>query len=159
VLADSKAAHGLEQQIIEALVECLSARPVEEETRTAARHREILARFEDLLGSDALLGFADICAALGASERTLRECCKKHLGMAPNRYRHLRRMQQVHHAFQSETPGTLTVSEVARRCGFRDLGRFAINYRAVYGELPSATLRRRDGTVALTLGRSRIKLS
>ena len=136
VLADAEAAHGLEQQIIEALVECLTAGPVEEETRTAARHRAILAQFEDLLQSEPLLGIADICAALGVSERTLRECCNKHLGMAPNRYRRLRGMQLVHRALRSGSPVASSVTAVARRHGFRDLGRFAANYRALLGELP-----------------------
>ena len=161
VLADSEAAHGLEQQIIEALVECLTAGPVEEETRTAARHRAILARFEDLLQSEPLLGIADICAALGVSERTLRECCNKHLGMAPNRYRRLRGMQLVHRALRSGSPVASSVTAVARRYGFRDLGRFAANYQALLGELPSVTLRRGShrGVTALTLGPPRIKLS
>jgi AraC-like DNA-binding protein len=123
-----RAAHGLEQQLIGALLECVSAGPAGEETPSARRHRGISARFEDLLESEPRLGIAEICAALGASERTLRECCNKHLGMASNRYRHLRRMQQVNYALRSETPDTLRVSEVARRCGFRDLGR---SYRRI----------------------------
>ena len=160
-LNDPQAAHGLEQQIIEALVECLTAGPVEEETRTAARHRAILAQFEDLLQSEPLLGIADICAALGVSERTLRECCNKHLGMAPNRYRRLRGMQLVHRALRSGSPVASSVTAVARRYGFRDLGRFAANYQALLGELPSVTLRRGShrGVTALTLGPPRIKLS
>jgi len=144
VLADSEAAHGLEQQLIDALIECLSAGPIEEKTQAACRHQTILARFENLLEPGPILSIADICAALGVSERTLRECCNKHLGMAPSRYRRLRRMQQVHRALRSETPVALNVSEIARRHGIHDLGRFAATYRAIYGEFPSATLRRRD---------------
>ena len=161
VLADSEAAHGLEQQIIEALVECLTAGPIEEETRTAAQQRAMLAQFEDLLQSEPLLGIADICAALGASERTLRECCNKHLGMAPNRYRRVRGMQLVHRALRSGSPVVSSVTAVAWRYGFRDLGGFAANYRALLGELPSVTLRRGShrGVTALTLGPPRIKLS
>jgi AraC-like DNA-binding protein len=40
---------------------------------------------------------------------------------------------------------TATVSEIARRSGFRDLGRFAANYRGAFGELPSVTLQRGSG--------------
>ena len=138
-LTDPQAAHGLEQQLLHALIECLSNGP-DEETATARRHRDILARFEDLIVAQPFLPMADTCAALGVSERLLRECCRKHLGMGPSSYRRLRAMQLVHRALLSGTPDTASVSEVARRHGFRGLGRLAANYRALYGELPSATL-------------------
>lgn len=140
-LTDVQAAHGLEQQLLHALIECLPE-VGQEETLTSRRHRDILARFEDLLVAEPVLRMADMCAALGVSERTLRECCKKQLGMGPSSYRHLRGMQQVHRALRSGTLATASVSGVAGRYGFRDLGRLAANYRALYGELPSATLRR-----------------
>jgi hypothetical protein len=82
VLADAEAAYGLEQQVIDALVTCLSAGPVKEVTRAAPRHQSILARFEELQESEPLRHIADICAALGVSERMLSECCNKHLGMS-----------------------------------------------------------------------------
>jgi AraC-like DNA-binding protein len=141
-LTDPQAAHGLEQQLLHALIECLSNKP-EEETATARRHRDILARFEDLLVAERFLRMADICAALGVSERLLRECCRQHLGMGPSSYRRLRAMQLVHRALLSGTMAS--VSEVARRHGFRGIGRLAANYRARYGELPSATLRKGSG--------------
>jgi AraC-like DNA-binding protein len=158
-LIDFEAAHGLEQQLIHVLVECLSAGSVEEETPAARRHRGIPARFEDLLQAEPFPQISEICAALGFSQRMLRESCKKHLGIGPSRYRHLRRMQQVHRALRKENPGTESVSELAERYAIRDLGRFAGEYRALYGELPSATLRRRHGAAELSLGRPRVKFS
>jgi AraC-like DNA-binding protein len=159
-LIDIEAAHGLEQQLIHALVECLSAGPVEEETPATRRHRDIPARFEDLLQAEPFPQITEICAALGVSERMLRECCKKHLGMGPSRYRRLRRMQRVHSVLRSRDPPAASVVAVARRYGIRDLGRFAGDYRAMYGELPSATLQRglRPGP-ELALGRRRVKFS
>jgi AraC-like DNA-binding protein len=139
---DAEAAHGLEQQLIHTLMECLSTGKVHEETRAAARHQDILARFEDLLEAGCVPRMADICAAVSVSERLLRQCCKQHLGIGPSRYINLRRMQQVRRILRNENPSTASVSEVAKRYGFRDPGRFATNYRALYGELPSATLRR-----------------
>src|SRR6516162_7513417 len=52
LLADNEAAHGLEQQMIHALVESLSTKPVFEDTEAAIRYRGILARFEDLLEAE-----------------------------------------------------------------------------------------------------------
>ncbi len=153
-LTDAEAAHGLEQQLIDALIQCLSAGPAAQETLAGRRHRCILARFEDLLRADASHSMAEMCAELGISERLLRACCREYLQIGPNRYVRLQRMQQVHRALRSGTPGPANVSEVARRYGFRDPGRFATNYRAVYGELPSATLRRSlRGITALSLHR------
>jgi hypothetical protein len=42
----------------------------------------------------------------------------------------------------SDFAHALIEGEVARRYGFSEIGRFAIRYRAFFGETPSATLRR-----------------
>lgn len=154
-LADVEAVHGLEQQLIHALIECLSAGPNDMETLAAVRHREILARLEDLLQAERFSRITENRAALGVSERTLRICCEEQLGMGPTEYIRRGRMQLVHHALRKGNPDAASISAVARRYGFHNLGRFAANYRALFGELPSATLRRGSGrTMArLTLHR------
>jgi AraC-like DNA-binding protein len=156
LLADGEAAHGLEQQLINALVDCLSAGPLDEDV-SAHRHRDILAQFEDLLEMQPFLRVAEICAAVGVSDRMLRSCCEEQLGVSPSSYLRLRRMQQVHRALRSGNPDMVSVAEVARRYGMRHLGRFAASYRALYGELPSDTLRQRRGLAELRLGRPRVK--
>jgi AraC-like DNA-binding protein len=160
-ITDVQSAHGLEQQLLDALIECLSQRGEEEETQAARHHRGILARFEDLLVAEPPLLIADICVALALSESLLRACCKGHLGMGPSRYGRLRRLQQVHRALRSGDPTIVRVSEVAKQHGFHGLGHFAAYYRRSYGELPSTTLRRGSypGVAELTLGRPRMKLS
>ena len=70
-LTDLQAAHGLEQQLLQALIECL-ADGAEEEKATGRRHRDILTRFEALLVAEPSAGIADICGALGVSQRSLR---------------------------------------------------------------------------------------
>src|SRR5262249_13974752 len=95
-LVDIEAAHGLEQQLIHAVIECLATGRGGQEPSPARRHRHILAGFEDLLQAQSFPRMTEICAALRVSERLLRESCKKHLGIGPSRYRRLRRMQQVH---------------------------------------------------------------
>jgi AraC-like DNA-binding protein len=141
-LADDAAAHGLEQQLIHALIKCLSSATVHRETPAARRHRDLLARFEDLLAAGSLRPMADLAAGLGVSERLLRACCVVHLGMSPARYRQRHALQRVRRELRRADPAATTVAATAAQYGYADPGRFAARYRAVYGELPSATLRR-----------------
>ena len=73
--------------------------------------------------------------------------------MGPTEYVRRGRMQLVHRALGNGTPDAASISAVARRYGFRSLGRFAADYRLLFGELPSVTLRRGMGlgTARLTL--------
>src|SRR5262249_37097001 len=74
VLADRETAHGLEQQVIHALVESLSARPVYEETTAARRHRRILGSPGDLLEAERPTRITETGIARGVSPRRLRAC-------------------------------------------------------------------------------------
>jgi AraC-like DNA-binding protein len=142
-LTTAEAAHGLEQQLMHALVECLAGTPVTEDTVTTLRHQDLAIRFEKLLGArpDGDLDSSGICAALGVSDRSLRRSCEQQLGMSPMSYLRLRRMQSVHRTLRYGVPEVLRVSDVAERYGFRNPGRFAGTYRDLFGELPSWTLR------------------
>jgi AraC-like DNA-binding protein len=159
--ADVEAAHGLQQQIIDSMIQCLCPVWAREEAPAAKHHRDLLARFEDLLQARPLRPIPEICAKLRISERLLREYCRLGLGLSPSEYRRRRAMQQVHRALRSANPQATTVSEIAGQYGFHDLSHFAANYRAIYGELPSATLRLdwSRGVAELRLGRPRAKLS
>jgi AraC family ethanolamine operon transcriptional activator len=65
--------------------------------------------------------------------------------MSPTEYLRRRRMQLAHRTLRNGGSDAATISAVARRYGFWSLGRFAADYRALFGELPSATLRRASG--------------
>ena len=144
-LVDTEAAHGLEQQVIHAVVECLTLASADVGTTAERRHQDIMIRFEHLLQAEPHrnMRMVEISAALGVSDRLLRIVCGKHLGMSGKRYLHLRRMSLVRRALRNGNGQSAGVSGVARDYGFADVGRFAVEYRGLFGELPSTTLRRR----------------
>ena len=88
MLADSRTAHGLEQQLIDALLECLANGSPIEVARAIVVQRDIATRFEALLqahpGRD--LRIAEICQLLGVSASVLRAACGEQLGMEPLAY-------------------------------------------------------------------------
>jgi AraC-like DNA-binding protein len=144
VLVDTKTVHGLEQQLFHALVDCLSTGSRDEGSKAKRRGQDVMARLERLLRSrsDTSASIPEVCAALQISERHLRELCDLHLGMSPTTYDRLRRMSLARSALRRADPVSGSVSAVARQNGFRDFGRFAVNYRAAFGESPSVTLHR-----------------
>jgi len=155
-LINHETAHGLEQQLIEALVECLSKGSEIETPITTNEHRDVALRFEALLRAQSSRHFrmAEICAALDVPTGVLRLACEEQLGMGPIEYVSRRRMQLVHRALLNGDPDPANISAIARHYGFRSLGRFAADYRAIYGELPSETVRRSSGQ---GMGRLRLR--
>jgi transcriptional regulator GlxA family with amidase domain len=85
----------------------------------------------------------EICKAIGVSDRTLRVCCQEQLGMGPKHYLLLRRLHLARQALREVSTGTATVTEIATGYGFWHFGRFAGEYRSLFGEPPSSTLHRR----------------
>jgi AraC-like DNA-binding protein len=150
-LVNAEAARGLEQQLIYAAVECLTGDP-EATSRAEGRHQDIMVRFDNLLRLEPEkdLRIAVICEQLDVSERLLRSLCADHLGIGPVHYNRLRRMWLTRRALRRSDPEA-SVSAIARQFGFRSPGRFAVGYRAAFGETPSITLRRgRDGVMNKT---------
>ena len=143
-IVNGEAAHGMEQQLIEAIVECLSAGPADEEAPARRRHQEIMTRFEDLLRTQLTLHLRaeELAEAIGVSVRLLRICCKEILGMGPTSYVRLRALYRVRRILYGGDNGATTISGAARSQGFRALGRFAADYRLLFGQLPSVSLRR-----------------
>lgn len=82
----------------------------------------------------------DLAAAAGVSQRTLRTAFREYFGVGPLRYLKHRILQQARQALKCADPSVSTVAEIATRFGIWEFGRFAQDYRFLYGELPSETL-------------------
>ncbi len=139
------AARALAGAITHALVDCLAGGDIGTERASVRRHHRIMARLERLVEEQpaAMLTLAEICAAVGAAQRTLNLVCHAFTGFGVVAYVRRRRLALVRQALLQAEPGRDSVGGIALDFGFWELGRFAAAYRAAFGELPSRTLQRR----------------
>lgn len=137
-------ARALEQELIHTMVRCLTEHLPRDTIFGSHRHLAIMAKFEQFLVQhcEEPVYLSDICLATEASERTLRVCCEENLGMGPIRYLWLRRMYLARHALADAVPGATSVTAIATQFGFWELGRFSVEYRALFGESPLVALSR-----------------
>jgi AraC-like DNA-binding protein len=142
ILAHPEVARAIEQELLRALIACLTDSA--EIKKPNPNRQRVWQRFHQVVEANQYqpLFLPEICAAVGASERTLHSVCTEYLGLSPHRYLWLRRMNLVRRALALADPEANTVTAVANDYGFAELGRFAVAYRALYGESPSVTLRR-----------------
>src|SRR5262245_14629561 len=84
---------------------------------------------------------ADLAAACGVAERTLRKHFRAFVGLAPLEYLRRLRLAAVREDLLHGATGT-SVTEDATRYGFSHFGRFSSLYRRCFGEAPSSTLAR-----------------
>lgn len=105
----------LEQQLVHIMVRCLTEGLPSKMTTGNHRHDVIVARFEQFLeaNQNTPLYLPEICAAVGAAERTFRAACEQHLGMGPIRYLALRRMHLVRRALLRAVSSTTTVRKLS----------------------------------------------
>lgn len=88
---------------------------------------------------------SEICSALNVPRRTLHRAFHDVMGMGPLTFLQRKRLSDVHNRLLAAElqPGTPQITQIATEFGFSELGRFAQYYKALFGEHPSQTLRRR----------------
>lgn len=143
-LAVPETVRALEQDLIRTMVVCLTGHQLSQMRPQPYKRIRIISRLEEYLADRKFkpVYLAEMCSAIGASERTLRSCCHEHFGVGPVRYLWLRRMHLMRRALMRADPATSTVTTVATDHGFWELGRFSVEYRALFGESPRDSLRR-----------------
>lgn len=91
---------------------------------------------------DRKISVADLVESVEVSERSLQYAFQDVWGVSPFEYLTKQRLNKARRDLYRAVPGQTTVAYVATASGFWHLGRFSGAYRALFGELPSETLRR-----------------
>lgn len=137
LLDDTGARAAMQGALLDALLAAIPS-----DARVERPDHRLLTRLVHYLRAERghALWVSDLCAALGTTPRSLRRVFPEALGTTPARYLRLRRLHLARRALHcAEFP---SVTAAAVHFGFFDLGRFSATYRRVFGEMPSAALRR-----------------
>ena len=89
---------------------------------------------------DRPLATSEICAAVGLSRRGLELLFRTLLDVSPATYLRHQRLHRARQALLAAQPAPGTVKRIALTAGFWHLGRFASDYRSLFGESPATTL-------------------
>lgn len=100
--------------------------------------RRLVQEVAELMQSEeaTALCVPTLCLSLGVSRRTLERAFQRTLDMSPAHYLTLFRLCRAREDLVSNSD---TVSNVAMKHGFFELGRFSQRYKQLFGEFPSET--------------------
>jgi AraC family ethanolamine operon transcriptional activator len=144
---DPAASSSAEEEVLSAVLHTIEAsnatcdrhlgRPQMPRNRVIAR---TLATIEAAQGRALFID--DLCRATEVSERTLRNVFHEYFGVGPMRLLKVRQLLEIRRALLAGDPAQGTVARIAARFGVWDFSLFARNYKALYGESPSESLRK-----------------
>ena len=122
----------------------VSAQPQRHEKSSLNRSRQWIHKVEELYGQhpNQPLRIGQLCRELGVSERTLRDAFNKLTDTNPLAYLKTQRLNQVYRELCDSDPGEVLIKQCAYANGFYSLGHFCRDYKQLFGESPSETIKR-----------------
>jgi AraC-like DNA-binding protein len=126
---------------------CLVAHAVSAREREPGRinARPVVRAAQDAMAASGCVqpSLSDLCAAAGVGQTWLHKCFVEICGVPPMAYLRARRLSTARdRLLDPETPPA-SVKDVSLSLGFINSGRFAADYRGLFGETPSMTLAKR----------------
>jgi len=122
----------------------VSSKPPRHEKTSLNRQRRLIKSAEDYVAhlTDQPLRIGQLCRELDTSERTLRNAFHILAGTSPLAYLKTEQLNRSYRALNDADPTEALIKQIAHRNGFRHIGQFCGDYKKLFGELPSETLRR-----------------
>ena len=86
----------------------------------------------------------ELTALTGKSERTVERIFKKHFGITPYTYLKIHRLHLIRQQLlQMGESATVNIGDIVMKNGFMQMGYFGSEYKKIFGETASETLRRK----------------
>ena len=114
-------------------------------TSDKSNRLRVFHKVRDYVFSNSTLEFRmdDLCEYAAASERTLQYAVKHFTGLTPLEYIKAHKLNFVRESLLKGDATNLKIRELACNYGFWHSSQFAIDYKNLFGERPSETLKRR----------------
>lgn len=139
-----KAIRGFEENLIESLLYAqqhnYSRLILEQEPTVAPAHVKRVENYI-LQNADQVITMEELTRISQTSARSLFAGYRKYRGISPMKFLRTVRLDRARSELQQSVSGA-SVTDIAGRWCFVQLGRFAADYKRRFGELPSETLRR-----------------
>lgn len=133
----------VEQGLIDRLVRILSEPNQPVSIKPLRKRDKALLAAEKYIaesGSEQIT-IAELCLVTNVSERTLEYAFREQYKLTPKSYTLIHRMNNVRKQLRKSKPSKGSISEIARLHGFWHMGQFSADYKKIFAELPSETLK------------------
>ena len=149
VLQSPSACLAIQGPVLEAITEmCASSQQTHEIPRSAMEHAQIVRKVRQFLldNTDRTISVPELCMIFKVSRRTLQYAFDHVLGIGPNAYLKILRLNGVRRDLLRRDI-RIPVQQAASDWGFWHLSQFAKDYRTLFDELPSVTAKRAERTI------------
>jgi len=143
LLDDAREVARAQARLLEPLVGRLSQADADDGRESTPLREESVHRAMEVVEQASLpITALELAVAVGASQRTLEHSFRALLGVTPAVYLRRHRLNGARHDLARADAGWTTVTRIALNWGFSHPGRFSASYLALFGELPSQTLKK-----------------
>lgn len=129
--------------IMMALLESLeNSQPVKNSTISFLRRQQIVEQVKEYLNlhQDSAVTINDLCSLCHVSRRTLQYSFETILGISPLRYLRISRLNCARRELLASN--NTCIADIAAKWGFWHLSQFTQDYKQLFNELPSVTLKK-----------------
>ena len=121
------------------------AKPVSEDRNSSRQRHRLVERADAYVRSrsDRLVTVSELCTELSTSRRALQIGFQEVLGVGPHAYIRAISLNGVRSQLKNADSPYASVQDAAAAYGFWHMSQFAVDYRQLFGERPSETIKRR----------------
>jgi len=143
LLSDERICNAIEWQLLGGIVEFLVSGGTDAGcVSPGVRYLAVRRAIEYFEVQSQPISVPELAAVAGVSERVLELGFQETTGTTPRDFMRWDRMNRARRDLLVAESASFTVTKIAARYGINELGRFAVDYKRIFGESPSTTLKR-----------------